>query len=136
MLTAVLLPITWAVTINKASHYVGFILPGIIELPGSFSGRDNSPNPLRGPDANNLISFAIFLQETAIVFNEPWNSTKASWQAKASNLLGAVSNYNPVYFVISSATSSANPLNVFNPVPTAVPPYANKLTDFILLFTR
>ena len=105
----------------------------MIELPGSKAGNDNSPKPLLGPDANNLISFTIFLNETAIVFKVPWNSTKASWQAKASNLLGAVLNFHPVSWEIYVAIYSAKPTNVFNPVPTAVPPYAKKLTDSNLL---
>ena len=41
------------------------VLPGIIEEPGSFSGKDNSPRPQRGPDAKNRISFAIFIRLTA-----------------------------------------------------------------------
>jgi len=49
-----------------------------MELPGSFYGKDSSPNPLLGPDANSLISLTIFLKETEIVFKVPWNSTKAS----------------------------------------------------------
>merc|ERR1711939_201007 len=36
--TAVWLPITWAAIIVRASHCVGLTLPGMIELPGSFSG--------------------------------------------------------------------------------------------------
>jgi len=43
-----------------ASHYVGLTFPGMIEDPGSFSGRFNSPNPLLGPDPKNLISLAIY----------------------------------------------------------------------------
>ena len=46
-------------------------LPGMIELPGSFSGRDSSPNPHRGPDARNLKSLAIFIIEHAKTFNAP-----------------------------------------------------------------
>ena len=64
----------------------------MIELPGSFEGRINSPNPLLGPEAKNLISFAIFIQEVAIVFRAPCKLTIASWAASASNKLGAVSN--------------------------------------------
>lgn len=49
--------------------------------PGSFYGKFNSPNPDLGPLPKNLISFAILFKLTAIVFNVPWNSTKASLQA-------------------------------------------------------
>ena len=46
-------------------------IPGIIELPGSFSGSDNSPNPHLGPDAKNLRSLAIFIIEQAITLRAP-----------------------------------------------------------------
>jgi len=35
-------------------------ITGMIELPGSFSGNNNSPNPLLGPEPKNLISLAIY----------------------------------------------------------------------------
>lgn len=109
--------------------------PGIIDEPGSFSGKFNSPNPDLGPLPKNLISFAIFINEQAKVFKDPWNSTNASLHANDSNLFGAVTNLYPVSLEISDATASANPLYVFNPVPTAVPPYANSLTAANLLLT-
>lgn len=105
-----------------ASHWVGLTFPGIMDDPGSFSGKLSSPSPDRGPDPKNLISLAIFIIEHATVFNDPCNSTKASWAASASNLFGAVVNLYPVSLVTYSAISSANPIKVFNPVPTAVPP--------------
>ena len=37
--------------------------------PGSLSGICNSPIPLLGPLDNMRISFAIFIRETATVFN-------------------------------------------------------------------
>jgi len=104
MVTAVLFPITWQHTIVIASHCVGFTFPGMIEEPGSFSGNDNSPNPLLGPLPKNLISLAIFIKEQANVFSVPENSTKASLAARASNLFGAVSKGYPVSAVICSAT--------------------------------
>ena len=96
-----------------------------MELPGSFSGKDNSPKPHLGPEARNRISLAIFITEQAITFNAPDTSTKASCAAKASNLLGAVINGKPVSVETFSATFSAKPILVFSPVPTAVPPAAN-----------
>ena len=42
-------------------------------------------------------------------------------------LFGAVLNSIPVNFDTSAATKASKPLFVFNPVPTAVPPCANKL---------
>jgi hypothetical protein len=50
----------------------------MIELPGSFEGRINSPNPLLGPEAKNLISLAIFMHAAARVFKTPCKLTRAS----------------------------------------------------------
>jgi hypothetical protein len=65
-------------------------LPGIIDDPGSFSGREISPKPHLGPEPKNLMSLAIFIRETAKVFKLPLNYTKASFVAKHSNLFGDV----------------------------------------------
>lgn len=64
-------------------------IPGMILLPGSFSGRLSSPSPQRGPEARKRMSLAIFIRLTATVFKAPDTSTMASWAARASNLLGA-----------------------------------------------
>ena len=69
----------------SASHCVGFTLPGMIELPGSFSGRISSPNPARGPEASQRISLAIFISAQAKVFSAPWANTMASWPASAAD---------------------------------------------------
>jgi hypothetical protein len=42
-LMATSLPMTWQQSMVNASHWVGFVLPGMIELPGSFSGIEISP---------------------------------------------------------------------------------------------
>ena len=78
MLTTVLLPMTWAATMVIASHCVGFTFPGMILLPGSFSGSCSSPKPHRGPEPRYRMSFAIFIRETATVFRAPCASTSAS----------------------------------------------------------
>lgn len=67
-----------------------------MEEPGSFSGNESSPRPHRGPDAKNRMSLAIFMRLVATVFKEPDIWTRASWQASASNLFGAVTNGNPI----------------------------------------
>ena len=90
-----------------ASHCVGFTLPGIIELPGSFAGIEISPIPDRGPEAKRRISLAILLRDTAICFKPPWVSTIASWAARASNLFSAVIKGKPVNWVMYLATFSA-----------------------------
>lgn len=104
------------------SHWVGFTFPGMIEEPGSFSGKESSPRPQRGPDPRNLISLAIFIRETASVFRAPERWTSASLQARLSNLFSAVTKLYPVSFFKFSTTASAKPTYVFRPVPTAVPP--------------
>ena len=69
--TAASLPITCTQTIVIASHCVGLTLPGMIDEPGSFSGRVSSPSPQRGPDASQRMSLAIFISATASVLSAP-----------------------------------------------------------------
>ena len=124
-LIATSLPSTWAHTMVRDSHWVGLTFPGMMELPGSFSGMMSSPIPLLGPEASQRTSFAIFMREAASVFNAPCALTSASHAAIASNLLGAVTNGSLVRRASSPATRSANRGWVFSPVPTAVPPSAS-----------
>ena len=83
--TATSLPKTWTATMIMASHWVGFTLPGMIELPGSFSGRISSPSPERGPDPSHRMSSAIFARLAASVRIAPWAKTSASCAARAAN---------------------------------------------------
>ena len=71
MLIATSLPNTWQQSMVNASDWVGLTLPGMMELPGSFSGMRSSPMPLRGPDASRRTSLAIFMSEAASVFSAP-----------------------------------------------------------------
>ena len=50
----------------NASACVGLTLPGMIELPGSFSGMRSSPSPERGPEASRRTSLAILNSAVAI----------------------------------------------------------------------
>ena len=81
------LPNTWQHSMVSASHWVGLTLPGMMELPGSFSGMVISPRPERGPDAIQRTSLAIFISAVASVLSAPWAATRASWAASAANLL-------------------------------------------------
>ncbi len=92
MLMATSLPMTWLTTIVIASLWVGLTLPGMIELPGSFSGIEISPSPLRGPEAIQRTSLAIFISDAASVLSAPCAKSNASCPESASNLLGAVTN--------------------------------------------
>ena len=94
--TATSFPITCAATIVIASDCVGLTLPGMIELPGSFSGIVISPRPERGPEASQRTSLAIFIRVVASVLSAPWSATSASWPASAANLFGALVNGRPV----------------------------------------
>ena len=87
----------------KASHCVGLTLPGIIDEPGSFSGKLISPMPQRGPEPKSRMSLAIFIRLTASVLSAPLASTIASWAAKASNLFSAVTKGNFVMCATSLA---------------------------------
>ena len=80
----------------SASHCVGLTLPGMIELPGSFSGIAISPSPERGPLASQRMSLAIFISAAASVLSAPCRNTSASCAASAANLLGALTNGRPV----------------------------------------
>jgi hypothetical protein len=60
-LIATSLPMTWQASMIIASHCVGLIMLGIIELPGSFAGSLRSPKPQRGPEASQRKSLAISL---------------------------------------------------------------------------
>src|ERR1700730_7412376 len=62
-------------TIVIASHWVGLTLPGMIDEPGSFSGRINSPRPERGPDPRKRISLAILNRPVATELITPCTST-------------------------------------------------------------
>ena len=109
----------------SASHCVGLTLPGMIELPGSFSGIRISPRPERGPDASQRTSLAIFVSAAATVLSAPCACTIASCAAIASNRLGAVTNGVPASRDSASATSRPKSGCVFRPVPIAVPPIAS-----------
>ena len=100
-------PITFVQTIVIASHWVGFIFPGIIDDPASFSGSLSSEYPALGPDPRNLISLAIFIKQTETVFKVPEKLTIASWAARAANLFFAGLKGSLVIFLISSYSIKA-----------------------------
>ena len=56
-----------------ASHCVGLTLPGMMLLPGSFSGSCSSPRPQRGPEPRKRTSLATFMSDTAI-----WEAGRAA----------------------------------------------------------
>jgi hypothetical protein len=62
---------TWQQAMVMASHCVGLTLPGMMELPGSFSGMVSSPRPQRGPLASQRTSLAIFISAQASCLSAP-----------------------------------------------------------------
>ncbi len=118
-------PNTCVQTIVIISDWVGFTLPGMMELPGSFSGSRSSPSPARGPDPSQRTSLAIFMRLVASVRIAPDAKTVASCPASAWNLFGAVTNGSPVRSDIRAAARTAKSGWAFRPVPTAVPPSAS-----------
>ena len=123
--TVASLPNTLVATMVMASHWVGLTLPGMIELPGSFSGMSSSPRPLRGPEAYQRTSLAIFMRASARTRNEPETWTRASWALRAAKRLSACLNSMPVSSEIFRAVSAPNLGWALRPVPTAVPPMAS-----------
>ena len=116
---------TWAQTIERASHWVGFILPGIIEEPGSLAGNINSAIPLLGPEDKTRISFAI-LNKVEVRISKPLiTSMKTSCEDKDSNLLGAVLKENLVNFLKWFANNFPKFLCAFIPDPTAAVSYTH-----------
>ena len=116
---------TWAQTIVRASLCVGLTLPGMMLLPGSFSGILSSPSPARGPEASQRMSLAIFMRAHASVLSAPLAATAASWDASAWNLLGALVKGCPVSAARRAAIRSPKSSGALRPVPTAVPPMAS-----------
>ena len=81
--------------------------------------------PLRGPEASQRTSFAIFMSEPASVRSAPEANASASCAASASNLFGAETKGWPVISATRFATRTAYSGCVLSPVPTAVPPIAS-----------
>ena len=106
--TVASLPNTWVATMVMASHWVGLTLPGMMDEPGSFSGMISSPMPLRGPEAYQRTSFAIFMRASARTRSAPETSTSASCAPRAANRLSACLNSMPVSSEIFLAVSSPN----------------------------
>ncbi len=69
---------------SKLSAITGFTFPGMMLDPGCSSGSRISPNPPRGPDPSQRISFAIFVSATAQVLSAPLKNETASFAACAS----------------------------------------------------
>ncbi len=69
---------------SSASASTGLTFPGMMDEPGCTAGKRSSPNPARGPDPSQRMSFAILERLTAMVLSAPDTSTSASRAALAS----------------------------------------------------
>ena len=67
-----------------------------MEEPFCFAGRLISPNPVLGPEDNNLKSLHILDKSTAHAFNAPETATKPSKFSVASKRFSACFNGYPV----------------------------------------
>lgn len=123
--TAWSLAMTCTATMVTISHWVGFTLAGMMELPGSFSGIWIFAKPQRGPLAIQRTSLAIFIKSAARALSAPWANTNALFEVSAWNLFSAETKGSPVSRATSPAASRANPFGALRPVPTAVPPRAS-----------
>src|ERR1700684_4675743 len=103
----------------SASHWVGLILPGIMDEPGSFSGIFSAANPARGPQAYQRTSLAIFIKAPARVRRAALTFTIASCAESAANLFGADTNRWPVSSAILRAATSAKRGSAFSTQTTA-----------------
>ena len=63
---------------NPSTGSAYFTIETINVNPGSFEGKISSPYPALGPEPKNLISLAIFIKHTAVVFNVPEKFTISS----------------------------------------------------------
>src|SRR4029450_5251060 len=100
----------------RASHWVGLILLGMIDEPGSFSGIRSSAKPARGPQAYQRTSLAICISAPARVRRAALTLTFASWADRAANLFGADTNGLPVSTAIVRAPTSPKRGSAFRPV--------------------
>ena len=114
-------------SIVSASHCVGLTLPGMIELPGSFSGMrdlaEPAARPARRASARRWRSSSATRRASSA---RRARCTSASCAASASNLFGAVTNGRPVSSrELGRDARRRTPGGAFRPVPTAVPPSAS-----------
>src|SRR6202012_2229266 len=62
---------TWMATISRASAWVGVILPGMIDDPGSWAGKMGARTPARGPEPSQRRSLAILNSVPAAALRPP-----------------------------------------------------------------
>ena len=118
------LPITCTATMVMASHCVGFTLPGMIEEPGSFSGKRQFAQAAARAGSQPANVIGNLHQRSGQSFQRAAGEDEFVMRGKAANLLGCERKGSPVSSAIFFAARSANSGCAFRPVPTAVPPIA------------
>ena len=109
----------------SASAWVGLTLPGMIEEPGSFSGRISSPRPERGPEPSRRMSLAILNRPAATVSSAPDMLDHGVVRGQRLELVRRGDEGQAGDLGELRGDRSANPGCVLSPVPTAVPPCAS-----------
>ena len=107
----------------SASAWVGLTLPGMIELPGSFSGQAEFAEARpRGPLPNRRkIVGDLGQADGQHVQRAPTARPSCRGSPEPRTCFGAVTNGMPVSVASSAAIASAKPARVLSPVPTAGP---------------
>jgi len=108
----------------------GFTFPGMIDEPACTAGIPNSASPAIGPDAINLISFAIFPISIAKFRKALDAFTTANLLCNPCCISFSGFNESLEIFPSSDMTIFLYPFGVFAPVPTAVP----LVQHFVVLF--
>ena len=90
--------------------------PGMMLLPGSFSGRDSSPRPHRGPEARNLNKIN-FCTTTLLMKLKQFFKGKRSSLRDCKVALGSSCHYLPIYVIAASASHGLNPKSGLKPPP-------------------
>ena len=131
MPTATSLAITCTATMVTASHWVGFTLPGMMELTRArFRECRSRPGRQRGPLASQRTSLAIFIRlrgqrlERAVrEYQIVLGSQGVELVFRGHKVLAGQLGY------LAAATSTAKPARRSSgPVPTAVPPRASSFS--------
>src|SRR5437870_3046192 len=113
---------TWKHAIWTASATEGLTLPGMIDDPGSTSGRRSSPRPAAGPEARSRRSKQILPRSTARARSAPEHARIGRKLHVAVTALGAGRRRRPVIRESSRTTRTRKRGCAVSPVPTAVPP--------------
>lgn len=119
-----------SLVVCRPCHNVSVVLhprpnpPGIIDDPGSFSGRFSSAQPTPGPRGQEPHVLRNLEQIGRLRLHRPGHLRHRGMRRQGLELVGRRDEGFPVRLAISAATFVANSGWVWSPIPTAVPPCA------------